>query len=101
MGQPLLAPAVFTPPAEEGAALLENLPLLAEFGFEGEAVGGGTLLVRAVPDAGDPGDAEATLVQIAAQLLTTGRADPAGARDELLHTIACKAAIKGGQKNGT
>ena len=100
MVQPLLAPAVFTPPAEEGAALLENLPLLAEFGFEVEDFGGGTLMVRAVPDDVDPGDAEATLVQIAAQLLTTGRADPAGARDELLHTIACKAAIKGGQKNG-
>ena len=27
-------------------------------------------------------------------------ADPAGARDELLHTMACKAAIKGGWRSG-
>ena len=31
--------------------------------------------------------------------LSTGSADPAAARDELLHTMACKAAIKGGQRN--
>ena len=34
-----------------------------------------------------------------AQKLTLGRADPEGARDELLHTMACKAAIKGGWKS--
>ena len=32
------------------------------------------------------------------QVLTTGHADPAAVRDELLHTMACKAAIKGGWK---
>ena len=30
----------------------------------------------------------------------TGTADPASARDELLHTMACKAAIKGGWRSG-
>ena len=30
--------------------------------------------------------------------LTGGSADPDAARDALLHTMACKAAIKGGQK---
>ena len=44
----------------------------------------------------DPGDIEATLTEIARKLLSTGSADPAAARDELLHTMACKAAIKGG-----
>ena len=33
-------------------------------------------------------------------LWTAGTLDPGSARDDLLHTIACKAAIKGGQKNG-
>ena len=100
MVQNLLTPAVFTPPAEEGAALLQNLPLLARFGFDAEDFGGGAVIVRAAPSDVDPEDIPATLEEIASRLLTTGRANPDAARDELMHTMACKAAIKGGQKNG-
>ena len=39
MVQALLEPVVFTPPAEEGAALLAQLPLLGCFGFEAEDFG--------------------------------------------------------------
>ena len=100
MVQNLLTPAVFTPPAEEGAVLLQNLPLLAQFGFDAEDFGGGAIIVRAAPGDVDAEDVPATLEEIAAKLLTTGRANPDAARDELMHTMACKAAIKGGQKNG-
>ena len=100
MVQNLLTPAVFTPPAEEGAALLQNLPLLARFGFDAEDFGGGAVIVRAAPSDVDPEDIPATLEEIASKLLATGRANPDAARDELMHTMACKAAIKGGQKNG-
>jgi DNA mismatch repair protein MutL len=101
MAQVLLSPVVFTPAPEEGAVLLEHLPLLEEFGFQVEDFGGGALIVRQVPYDIDPEQAEQTLTELAARLLTTGgRADPAAARDALLHTMACKAAIKGGQKNG-
>jgi DNA mismatch repair protein MutL len=101
MAQVLLSPVVFTPAPEEGAVLLEHLPLLEEFGFQVEDFGGGALIVRQVPHDIDPEQAEQTLTELAARLLTTGgRADPAAARDALLHTMACKAAIKGGQKNG-
>jgi len=41
-----------------------------------------------------------TLSEIAQKLLVGGNVDPAAARDEMLHTMACKAAIKGGQRNG-
>ena len=71
-------------------------PLLEEFGFAAEDFGGGALIVRRAPFDVDPGDIEATLTEIARKLLSTGSADPAAARDELLHTMACKAAIKGG-----
>ena len=40
------------------------------------------------------------LEELAGRLLTAGSADPAAARDELLHTMACKAAIKGGWRSG-
>ena len=53
-------------------------------------------MVRQAPFDVDPGDIEDTLLEIGGRLLTTGRADPSAARDELLHTMACKAAIKGG-----
>ena len=54
--------------------------------------------MRQAPFDVDAGDIETTLSELAQKLLTTGDADPAAARDELLHTMACKAAIKGGWK---
>ena len=100
MVQRLLAPVVFTPAPEEGAALLQNRELLGRFGFEAEDFGGGAVIVRQAPDYVDAGDVEATLIELAAGLLKEDRADPEGARDHLMATMACKAAIKGGQKNG-
>ena len=99
MMQTLLTPVTFAPEAEERAVLAENLPLLAEFGFEVEEFGTRDLIVRQAPfDVGE-GDIADTLTDIAVKLLSTGRADPAAARDEVLHTMACKAAIKAGWKN--
>ena len=98
MAQTLLSPQVCRLSPEEHAALLSHLPLLEEFGFGVEDFGGGALVVRQAPFDVDAGDIEATLTEIAQKLLTTGSADPAAARDELLHTMACKAAIKGGWK---
>ena len=99
MVQALLEPVVFTPPAEEGAALLAQLPLLGRFGFEAEDFGGGALIVRAAPSDVAAGEIPDVLSELAGRLLTGGSADPGAARDALLHTMACKAAIKGGQKN--
>ena len=99
MVQALLEPVVFTPPAEEGAALLAQLPLLERFGFETEDFGGGTLIVRAAPSDVAAGEIPDVLGELAGKLLTGGSADPDAARDALLHTMACKAAIKGGQRN--
>ena len=100
MVQELLSPVTFTPAPEERAVLLEQLDLLAQFGFETEEFGAAALAVRAAPDYLDTGDIEAALLELARRIRVTGSADPASARDELMHTMACKAAIKGGQKNG-
>ena len=98
MAQTLLSPVLCRLAPEEQAVLLGNLPLLEEFGFQADDFGGGTLAVREAPDYLDVEDIPDTLSQLAQKLLTTGHADPAAARDELLHTMACKAAIKGGWK---
>ena len=44
-------------------------------------------------------DAAASLEDLAGRLVETHHADPESARDALLHTMACKAAIKGGWKS--
>ncbi|MBD5162802.1 MAG: DNA mismatch repair endonuclease MutL [Oscillibacter sp.] len=96
MRQRLLAPLAVDLPREQYAALLENLPLLEEFGFEAEDFGAGCLMVRGIPSDLDTGLVRETLEELSEKLLTTGGADPSAARDALLHTMACKAAIKGG-----
>src|SRR5699024_2695370 len=96
MGQQLLAPVVLELSREQCAALLEQLPLLEQFGFQAEDFGGGSLAVRAIPSDIETGQIRETLEELADKLLTGGSADPAAARDALLHTMACKAAIKGG-----
>ena len=44
----------------------------------------------------DPADAETALAELTGQLLEGRTLDPEALRDELLHTVACKAAIKAG-----
>ena len=100
MVQMLLTPVVFTPAPEEYAALLEHTDELERFGFSCEDFGGGAVVVRQCPDYVDAGEVEATLLELAGDLLSARRTDPDGVRDHLLATMACKAAIKGGQKNG-
>lgn len=100
MAQELLTPVTFSPPPEDRAALLEQAGLLARFGFEIEEFGSSALAVRSAPDYLDAGDIEGALCQLSRRLRLTGGADPAAARDELLHTMACKAAIKGGWRSG-
>ena len=100
MVQELITPVTFSAAPEERAVLLEQAELLARFGFEIEEFGSGALAVRTAPDYLETGDIEPALSELARRLRLTGTADPAGARDELLHTLACKAAIKGGWRSG-
>ena len=95
MAQPLLTPVTVALEPEAYAAVLDDLSLLQAFGFVCEDFGGGTVLIREVPADILAADAAATLEELA-QKLALGRADPEGARDELLHTMACKSAIKAG-----
>jgi len=99
MAQTLLTPLVAQLPEAEYAALAAQLPLLREFGFECEEFGDGALLVREIPADIDEGDAIPALEELAGELTQRHGADPAAARDALLATLACKAAIKGGMKS--
>jgi DNA mismatch repair protein MutL len=95
--QRLLVPEpVDLSPAESAAALAEK-DLLARLGVEIEPFGGGTLLVLGYPAMLSKLRPAELLRGLAAQLLEGGKApDRRDLLDELLHMIACKAAIKAG-----
>ena len=81
------------------AELLANRQTLSELGFEMEEFGENTLLVRQIPmDLNAEAAAEA-VESMAADLLSGRRERKDTVRDEILHTVACKAAIKAGWKN--
>ena len=69
---------------------------MEELGFEIEEFGENTLLLRQIPMDLSPDQAVETLEQIAADLLNGRRENKCSVRDEILHTVACKAAIKAG-----
>lgn len=96
MVQQLLAPLTLQFSPEQAAALLEQQALVAQFGFQIEDFGAGMLRLSAAPHDIAEGDLSDTLSELAEGLLRNGTADPAAARDEMLHTMSCKAAIKGG-----
>lgn len=93
MRQTLLRPAAAELSREDCALLLENLPLLDSLGFACEDFGD-AVLVREVPADLDASDIAATLEELA-ENLRAGRS-LTEKRQNLLHTIACKAAIKAG-----
>ncbi len=92
--QLLLQPIICTPEREETAVLLENSALLAEFGYDYTDLGG-ALAIRQIPAELDPAEAASSLTALAGELLAGKQLAPEALRDNLLHTVACKAAIKG------
>jgi len=98
---PILAQVLMSPiqaglSREEAAAVLENAALLEQCGYEVEDFGGGSVLIRQIPGDMDRQDAGSGLQELAGELLGGRSLDPGELRDRLLHTIACKAAIKAG-----
>ena len=97
--QTLLQPIAVRLGAEAMADLLANQAELAELGFELEEFGDNTLLLRQIPMDLSPAQAAETLEAMAADLRAGRRERKDTVRDEILHTVACKAAIKAGWKN--
>ena len=96
MAQLLLAPLPAELTREEAAVVLENAALLTQYGFEVDDFGGGDLLIRQIPSDVDAEDAKALLQELAGKLLSGRTLNPESLRDNLLHSIACKSAIKAG-----
>ena len=94
--QSLLSPIPVRLSPEACGELLGNRPLLEELGFEIDAFGENTVALRRIPMDLTEAEAAETLENLAADLLKGRREDKNAVRDEMLHTVACKAAIKAG-----
>ena len=96
--QLLLAPVAVTLSKEEYAAVLQNLELLRQAGFEAEDFGAGTVLVRACPMTLAQEDVSSLVQELAGYLLANRRELIPEKLDWLFHNVACRAAIKGGDQ---
>jgi DNA mismatch repair protein MutL len=95
--QRLLVPEPVTLPPAESAAALAARDTLAKLGMEVEPFGGDTLLVSSYP-AMLANLSPAEMLRQVVELLVTSHKSPErrDLLDELLHMIACKAAVKAG-----
>lgn len=97
MSQALLEPVIIKADAQDVELVEENEELLSRLGFELEAYGEGSLILRSLPADTDAADAPALVEELCEKLRKHTRLSPQDAVDEILHTVACKAAIKAGR----
>ncbi len=97
--QSLLVPEPVDLSPAEAAAALENQDLLGRLGMKIESFGGDTVLVTGFPAMLANMNPVEVLRGLVERLLGGGKQpDRRDLLDELLHTIACKAAIKAGDR---
>ncbi len=96
--QMLLSPVSCRLSPEAAGELLSHTALLEELGFEISEFGQNTVLIRQIPMDLSPEDAADALEELSADLLSGKKDSKETVRDEVLHTVACKAAIKAGWK---
>ena len=97
--QRLLVPESVTLSANEAAAAIENRETLAEIGIEVEPFGGDTVLVTSYPAMLAKMQPAEMLRQVLEPLMAGGKKpDARDLLDELMNMIACKAAVKAGDR---
>jgi DNA mismatch repair protein MutL len=97
--QKLLVPEPVDLAASEAAAVLEHANLLAQLGVEVQPFGGETVLVSSYPAMLANWSPAEILSELVEKLLSGGRQpEPRDLLDDLLHMIACKAAVKFGDR---
>lgn len=94
--QTLLTPVTVTPSSADADMLESNMRLLSELGFEIEPFGITDYVVRSIPSDMDIGQTASAIEEICEKLRSGKTLSPSDVRDEILHTVACKAAIKAG-----
>ena len=94
--QELLVPVVVELGGEEAAAVQAGLDEIRQAGFVIDEFGANSFAVRSVPAYLDSADVPGVISELADKLLHSRAAVP-DRLDDLIHTVACKAAIKAGK----
>lgn len=98
--QALLTPVTVTLSKQEYNAILDNIGVINNSGFEIEDFGNSVIAVRAVPTVLVGEDISLLLSEIAESVSQSGKVE-IEIYDNLYHTVSCKAAIKAGTKIST
>ena len=96
MSQSLLVPITIKLPSGEVELIERNSEVLYKLGFEIEPYGEGSVILRGVPADTDASDAAPMVEEICDKLKKSATLSHEDVIDDILHTIACKAAIKAG-----
>lgn len=94
--QLLLLPVTVTLSKEEYAAIIENLELVNEAGFEAEDFGNGCVIVRECPMELSADDVEEVISEIAGRFVDKKQDVMFEKLDWIYHSVACRSAIKAG-----
>ena len=94
--QTLLTPIPVRLDPKGASEIMCHLDMMEELGFALEEFGENTLLLRQIPMDLSTDSAAETVETLAQDLLRGKITAPDTVRDEMLHTVACKAAIKAG-----
>lgn len=96
MSQSLLIPITVKLSGGELELIEKNGELLENLGFEIEPYGADSVIVRAVPADTDASDIAPMVEEICDKLKKGSSLSKEDALDSILHTVACKAAVKAG-----
>ncbi len=96
MSQSLLVPITIRLPADEIELIEQNSEGLINLGFEIEPYGEDSVILRGVPADTDASDAVPMVEEICDKLKRGSGVSHVDTIDDILHTVACKAAIKAG-----
>ena len=94
--QELLTPVIVELTGEEAAAIQSQLEDIRKAGFSIDPFGDNSFAVRSVPAYLDSGDVQSVIGELAEKAMDS-RATVPDRLDDLIHTVACKAAIKAGK----
>ena len=97
--QYLLEPQAVQLTPEQHFAVIDNKDVFYESGFELDDFGGNTVLVRSAPSFIDAFDIAPTIEEMAEHILQNKKNIESEYTDWLYHNIACRSAVKGGDKS--